>query len=1043
MSEVGGTVFIGRTNYVLIPNHDVKVWQSEQYWDGKKPFRITSVDGVYGTLDFQNYNDFLLEDGSRLQGVVAPNAPIKFDNIKLEYCKVNVASQLQNLYGRGNKFVIGENVTTESGKTWKLYGGTEHSNILIQNGRPDVMTNVVVASGDWGYVFGGGEGPTGCGTQVTIRGTANVDNVYGGGERKGSIGINSANEHMTDHGVNVYIEGGNVGNLYGGSAINGSSLITGSHALTVNEDININISGGYTGHIVGGADTTDGSVMDTTTLENSPINGNVTINISAANSVGSVAGDPNRNTPMIASANLQDVRQVKGYTWLNVTASNNFTYFDYFDVVNITGSNVVVSSQAKPGYHFVDNGLTWWGSTTDRDGYIGQIRVAEGAKLVLDHGGVINRPYRHYVTNNGVSSYQDAIEQDRVFRADSSHEWFSLSHSWVGETSEDRRNLSTVAINGQGAGITAASGTAFNDAADVCGLRIYGNVQGEIGEFTNSSWDYNDDVPGYSTLEVNGTPMYSDSQNYYYYIVADSSANGGKAFREPEGAPYIVCYRYLDNGKIGWYLRERPQITMSNKLVRAGDTANGQMSVHVVMNGLAYEWSNVSSNNSVDVQWTKTIGTDGSNLTTVTESLSLSDLANIENDTTGRFSNVVIDTVNGVKYLRSFDYVIDQSTPTEPTYYEAEVDFHVVRNDGGTTYDDIHKANGVNAARCVYDFAGNDDLHTNEGYTDSVMDTFPYSTLPESQDAALLRVYLPYGVTGKLSVLEDDNHFLFTENNSIDAQLVQSSVVTANYASAGNAAANSQFAVTIGGSELSQGISGKNLSSAITKYVCKVYSHKNITIEDISQNTASGLKLLLQVSNLTKDSSSVGNNDPSAVNNGELQIQTLPSTVALIITKQVINAQSSGSFPFEVIIKDSGNVPIVLDRAAIIEDVGIDNNVSIAQNGTISFSLENNQSIRLTGIPISSVFTLSETQHTDYKVIISENGTALTEGDTLSNSRLDRTRKIVVYNSGEYSLPATGKNGINNYIVFGMVFMTLPIIIGFVLRHIRRRVVKK
>ena len=169
---------------------------------------------------------------------------------------MNILSQLQNLYGRGNKFVIGENVTTESGKTWKLYGGTEHSDILIQNGRPDVMTNVVVASGDWGYVFGGGEGPTGCGTQVTIRGTANVDNVYGGGERKGSIGINSANEHMTDHGVNVYIEGGNVGNLYGGSAINGSSLLTGSHALTVNEDINIDISGGYTDHIVGGADTT-------------------------------------------------------------------------------------------------------------------------------------------------------------------------------------------------------------------------------------------------------------------------------------------------------------------------------------------------------------------------------------------------------------------------------------------------------------------------------------------------------------------------------------------------------------------------------------------------------------------------------------------------------------------------------------------------------------------------------------------------------------------------------------------------------------------
>ena len=68
-NSVGGTVFVGRG---LLGS---KVWQSEQYWDGKVPFRITSEqysDGTNanGTFDFQNYNDFLLEDGSRTRSQV-------------------------------------------------------------------------------------------------------------------------------------------------------------------------------------------------------------------------------------------------------------------------------------------------------------------------------------------------------------------------------------------------------------------------------------------------------------------------------------------------------------------------------------------------------------------------------------------------------------------------------------------------------------------------------------------------------------------------------------------------------------------------------------------------------------------------------------------------------------------------------------------------------------------------------------------------------------------------------------------------------------
>lgn len=81
------------------------------------------------------------------------------------------------------------------------------------------------------------------------------------------------------------------------------------------------------------------------------------------------------------------------------------------------------------------------------------------------------------------------------------------------------------------------------------------------------------------------------------------------------------------------------------------------------MNGFAYEWNGNASDNTVDFVWTKTVGTDENSLTTATEGISLSALANIESDTSGRFDSVVFETVGGVRYLESFDYVIDNSTP--------------------------------------------------------------------------------------------------------------------------------------------------------------------------------------------------------------------------------------------------------------------------------------------------------------------------------------------------------------------------------------------
>ncbi len=320
------------------------------------------------------------------------------------------------------------------------------------------------------------------------------------------------------------------------------------------------------------------------------------------------------------------------------------------------------------------------------------------------------------------------------------------------------------------------------------------------------------------------------------------------------------------------------------------------------------------------------------------------------------------------------------------------------------------------------------------------MDTAPYSTKPAGQDTAMLRLYLPAGVTGGLTVSENDNHFRFTEETSVDAQLIESSTVSSNCDSAAEATANSRFAVTIGGSELSQGIS-KSLTEEITKYVCTVYSHKNLTISDISQNSASGLQLNLTLTDLQKNGADVGENDPSTVNNGELQIRTVPFRVSLLITKQVENSASTKAFPFTLSLKDENNQPIVPASASV---TGTASGVSIdSTTGAITFSLQDDQSIRLSDIPTGSAFTLTETEHNGFTVVIKENNIPIATGDSLTNYPLDRNRSLVVVNSGGYELPATGGSGILYYIIFGIVIMAVPIIIGFVLRHSKKRRVVK
>ncbi len=853
----GGTVYV---------NNSRKVWQAEQYWDGEAPFRVTSASGGRASFDFQSYNDFLLEDNAS----VVPYGAFKLDNIDLLYCRVNPSNKM-NLYGRGNKFVIGENVSTESGKLWKLYGGTEHNRDLSDDGRPDDITNVVVASGNWDYVFGGGEGATGTGTQATIRGDANVQNVYGGGERKGSVGIDEAivNGHKgnpNNPGINVYVEGGNVGTLYGGSTINGRGLLTGTHAIQIYEDINVNVSGGYVDRIFGGDDTHDDNgdssgvqPVDHSIMSESPIEGDLTVNLSGANVTRQVVGDINRNIPRATT----EPRQVLGADTLNITADQELDYMELFDFANIDGANVKINNEL--GFTTFDSDYS------STEGYIGQISVTNGGRLELTKRAIINEAYAHY--DNTGRWNNNWTEPDRSLKATGNHTAKMLRHGWTGESSEADRADSVIAINGQTAGITAASGTAFNDSSDVCGLLIHGSVGGDSG------WDMQGSAgaPGYSTLEVLGEPIYSTGDDYYYYIVADGSAsnttgtiskvqtsvNGGAAFKEPEGADYIVCYRYLEGGKIGWYLREKPTVSATNVLAHAGDdSAAAKVIAHVELNGYAYEWSDAAADNRVALIAKKYTGSES---VTSTEDISISEteLADIANDE--RFKNIVIE--DGA--LKSFDLIMDSSAANEASYYEIYAEF---------VFDDERAGDSTDCIRATYDFVNTNEPGASD-YQDSIMTTYPYDEEPIGDDMAKLIVSMPYGCEAEsFSISENDGSFSMVEEGSeesITASLHSVQTVNQNYNAVTTQTANTAFAVEIGRDDLVDGVSKSELSG-VSEYICKVMSYKNINKFEISPEDANGLRLTLILSGISKDGEAVGRGNPSTINNGELRIQAAP-----------------------------------------------------------------------------------------------------------------------------------------------------------------------
>lgn len=957
--EIGGTLYTSDTA------KETKHYINAEKWNGKQPFLILGREDDTSALHF-NKDDFYLEDfvsltdenAINVNGTDVHTGAFKIDHWYVEH---DNTTSSENFYGRGSKFVIGPNITLENPLTYTqnkdgFYTISNPSDFKwnIYGGSKTngsntlVRTNVVVAGGTWSNVYGGGGADNPRGTLIGIRDNAVVKEVHGG-SRDASIG--TLGNHSTQVTINVY--GGIVHEIVGGCEVESATN------SVVNDNIVINISGGAINYVYAGHDMfTAFKNNRTNVLNTSYVKGTATINITATGKVKNVYGDEYRNT----SFGSTGTRRIKGVTTLNVSADNNFAEMEWFDVVNITGKNtpnsVTVQAQLDPGTK-----------------YIGRMQVTDGGVLYLPNGGIINTTQENNVL---LESLSDANEN------------YQLNHAWQGEEDINNRNLSTLKINGNC--LTVSPSYNYNDIVNTAGLRIYGNVE------------------GYSTLDCSENPVYSDGTNYYYYVVADSSDNGGQAFDAPEDADYIVCFRYLKGGKIGWYLREKPTVVINNNLTRVGNDQH--ITATVMLNGLAYEWSeNISKNRIMSSCKIQT----GDINSVINKNITVVDMIDIEHNS--NVENILKDAIGcdegtdtPVNKLSSFDIILHDGISIDGEYYYTEVNYQNI-TDGNN---DIRKGGINDGVLICYDFAGNDNYHENLNYTDSVMTTFPYSDIPQGKDDALLRIYIPEGVTSSLNIDENDNNFKFINNNDNNS-LTSIAAVASGFITADTATANSNFGITIAEQDLSEGIIINNLSDTVN-LPCVVYSYKYITQEQLSCNDETGLNLILNINNILKDGNKVGSNESvTDISKGELQLKTIPNTVNLKIVQDIVGNTDDTEFPYILTIKTPEGDYFIPEEN---DNYEINNNL-------IKFNLKTGESLIINDIPVGSEFNVHETSHTGYNVVVKEGEATIANGDILSE-QLNYTKEVVFINMAGFALPSTGGYALQITLI-GMVLVILAL----------------
>ena len=143
-------------------------------------------------------------------------------------------------------------------------------------------------------------------------------------------------------------------------------------------------------------------------------------------------------------------------------------------------------------------------------------------------------------------------------------------------------------------------------------------------------------------------------------------------------------------------------------------------------------------------------------------------------------------------------------------------------------------------------------------------------------------------------------------------------------------------------------------------------------------------------------------------------------TYDLKVSKIAYLSEENEDFEFKLILKDEN---------AYIVDILDDINDPISYNvdheeGIVTFTLKNEESVIIKDIPINTVITLQETKHNGYQTTIKSGDTLLSNTDTYEFI-LDSNKEITVYNTSGVTLPNTGGIGEIKYMSIGILLILI------------------
>lgn len=133
-------------------------------------------------------------------------------------------------------------------------------------------------------------------------------------------------------------------------------------------------------------------------------------------------------------------------------------------------------------------------------------------------------------------------------------------------------------------------------------------------------------------------------------------------------------------------------------------------------------------------------------------------------------------------------------------------------------------------------------------------------------------------------------------------------------------------------------------------------------------------------------------------------------TYDLNISKIAYNSNPEEEFLFQLNLTDNLDVPV---------DIPNNSDKYIIDNGLVTFSLKNNESIKIEDIPIDTIVTLAETKHDGYQAVIKSGEVILSNNDTYKFI-IDTNKDITVYNIPGVILPDTGGIGGLKYFKIGI-----------------------